>query len=75
LKTAAACLAAIQIDRRTDCFVELLHLLGVRRDVLREIVADDKLWSQRPPPPAAELAPSTPQEVAPKRIEVGTIFF
>jgi hypothetical protein len=35
LREAAAALVAIPPDRRTDCVIELLRLLEVQRDVLR----------------------------------------
>jgi hypothetical protein len=74
LKTAAACIAAVPSDRRTAILVELLHLLGVRRDVLRQIIDDDTLWlaprliEPAPKPPVVEAEP-------PKRTTVGTIFY
>jgi hypothetical protein len=68
LREAAAALVAIPPDRRTDCFIELLRVLNVRRDVLRSIVDNDAFWPQRPPGAA-------PEEAALKRTEIGTIFF
>jgi hypothetical protein len=72
LRQAAACIAAVPSDRRTAILVELLHLLGVQRNALRQMIDDDTVWLAprllRPPPkPPAEPEP-------PRRTIVGTIF-
>jgi hypothetical protein len=73
LKTAAACIAAVPSERRTTILVELLHLLGVQREALRQILDNDEVWLaprllQPPPKPVVEPEP-------PKRTTVGTIFY
>jgi hypothetical protein len=72
MRQAAYCLACIPAERRTDCLIELLRLLGVRRDGLREIVNDDQYWAQRL---IEQPTPKTPAEPEPpRRIVVGTIY-
>jgi hypothetical protein len=72
LRQAAACIAAVPSERRTAILVELLHLLGVQRDVLQQVIADDAIWLaprllQSPPKPVVEAE-------APRRTVVGTIW-
>jgi hypothetical protein len=74
LRTAAACIAAVPSDRRTVILVELLRLLGVQRDALRQAIDNDSLWlaprllEPVPKPPPVEAEP-------PRREVVGTIFY
>jgi hypothetical protein len=73
MRQAAACLACIPSERRGECLVELLRLLGVQRDGLREIVNDDRYWAQRlieQPTPRPPVEPEPP-----RRTIVGTIFY
>jgi hypothetical protein len=72
LRTAASCLAAIPADRRAIILVELLRLLGLERNSLRQLVDSDEVWAaprlvEPPPKPVVEPKP-------PRREVVGTIF-